>query len=84
MARRSPSLAPTRDRRPALVGAGGSDICVLDLATGEITYLTDDAAGDQRPTWSPDGSVLAFLTFGEDGVSRVRSVRAAGDADRSS
>ena len=62
-------------------GAGGSDICVLDLATGEITYLTDDAAGDQRPTWSPDGSVLAFLTFGEDGVSRVRSVRAAGDAE---
>jgi Tol biopolymer transport system component len=62
-------------------GVGGSDICVLTLATGEVTYLTDDPWGDQSPTWSPDSTTLAFLTFGEDGVGRVRSIDVAGGGE---
>lgn len=50
-------------------GVGGDDICLLDLTTGEVTYLTNDAAGDQGPTWSPDSARLAFLTFDDDGIS---------------
>ncbi len=58
-------------------GVGGDDICLLDLLSGEVTYLTEDAPGDQGPTWSPDSARLAFITFGDDGVVRVASVDVA-------
>ena len=58
-------------------GVGGDDICLLDLTSGEVTYLTDDAAGDQGPTWSPDSARLAFLTFSDEGGSLVGSVDVA-------
>jgi Tol biopolymer transport system component len=58
-------------------GVGGDDICLLDLTSGDVAYLTDDAAGDQGPTWSPDSARLAFIKFGEDGVVRVQSLDVA-------
>ena len=36
------------------------DIGVMDVATGRMTRLTDDPAGDFDPAWSPDGDRIAF------------------------
>ena len=35
---------------------------IVDAATGEATRLTDGAAGDDDPAWSPDGTRIAFST----------------------
>jgi Tol biopolymer transport system component len=45
------------------------EIFVLDVASGELTRLTDNVFDDQQPTWSPDGTELL--------ISSVRD----GDAD---
>ena len=39
---------------------GYRDIHVLDLATREVTRVTDDRALDTGPAWAPDGSRLYF------------------------
>tara|TARA_R110001606_G_scaffold201756_1_gene349791 strand:+ start:4259 stop:7222 length:2964 start_codon:yes stop_codon:yes gene_type:complete len=54
-----PILSP--DGTKAAFAALG-DIWIADLATGETTQLTDDAFVDLSPSWSPDGSKLAFST----------------------
>jgi Tol biopolymer transport system component len=36
-----------------------TNIWMLDIATGELTQLTDDGA-DTRPSWSPDGTKIIF------------------------
>jgi len=38
------------------------DICVLDPATGAVRNLTNDLASDGFPSWSPDGSQIAFYS----------------------
>ena len=38
------------------------NLFVLDLASGQIHQLTDEAWAD-RPVWSPDGKSLAFLSY---------------------
>jgi len=40
--------------------AGRFDIFVLDLASGEVTNLTDDEAYDGAPVYSPDGRGLVY------------------------
>jgi TolB protein len=61
----------------------------LDLSTGQETRLTDNAAADVAPTWSPDGRRLAFLSnrdggwavyILEIGSGQVQKVIATGDA----
>ena len=42
------------------------DIFVLDLASGEITRLTDAPGNDSWPAWSPDGSTIAFSSHRDD------------------
>ena len=40
---------------------GGAEIILLDLETGEAANLTNNAdIKDTHPTWSPDGTQLAF------------------------
>lgn len=46
----------------------GTDIYVLDLATGEEQRLTNDGTA-RRPSWSPDGTRIAF-TSNETGEIR--------------
>ena len=54
-----PTLSP--DGTKAVFTAVG-DLWMSDLATGETTQLTDDAFIDLSPSWSPDGSTIAFVT----------------------
>ena len=44
------------------MSARSSDLFVLELATDQVTRLTEDKFGDIQPTWSPDGRTLAFST----------------------
>ncbi|HZN14759.1 MAG TPA: hypothetical protein VFB78_10855 [Acidimicrobiales bacterium] len=50
-----------------------TQIAILDLASGDVTVLTDGPALDQRPCWSPDGSAIVFLRHG-----RLARVEVAG------
>ncbi len=36
------------------------EICVMEVATREITQLTFDSINDLTPTWSPDGEAIVF------------------------
>jgi dipeptidyl aminopeptidase/acylaminoacyl peptidase len=38
----------------------GTDIDVVEVATGNVTVLLADGAFDREPVWSPDGTHLAF------------------------
>lgn len=57
------TIAFTSDRSPFGVPVGGqtsSNIFLLDLASGDITYLTYGRWKDLAPRWSPDGSRVLF------------------------
>ncbi len=36
------------------------DILLIDVATGQVTQVTDSTAQDAQPSWSPDGATLLF------------------------
>jgi hypothetical protein len=49
--------------RPEIDPAYNADeIFLLDMETGVITQLTDDALNNTEPKWSPDSQHLAYLT----------------------
>ncbi len=41
---------------------GTTDLFVVDDETGAVTRLTDVAQEDNYPVWSPDGTMIAFLS----------------------
>ena len=49
---------------------GLSDLQLLDLGSGQVTRLTEPGHTSRRPSWSPDGASLAFLSD-RDGSSQV-------------
>ena len=55
-------------------GAVRSQVHVLDLATREVRQLTDGPENAGSPTWSPDGTALAFpCRAGENGDLHYRT-----------
>ena len=42
---------------------GGYFLIVVDVATGDYRYLTDDSVNPILPSWSPDGTRLAYFTL---------------------
>jgi hypothetical protein len=50
-----------------------ADIFVIDLDTGNVENVTNDAFGDYGPTWSPDGKSIVYLArvSGNDKLFRV-------------
>jgi hypothetical protein len=59
----SPDFSPD-GRLIAFSGMRGSvaDIFTVDLASKEITNLTNDAFAQYAPTWAPDGKSIVYLT----------------------
>ncbi len=41
-----------------------SNIFVLDIASAQLSQLTDGPSQDQRPCWSPDGTVVVYVSDG--------------------
>ncbi len=49
-----------------LAYTSGGDVLLLDVRSGLLRNLTTGSAFDTSPTWSPDGSELAFISDRED------------------
>jgi hypothetical protein len=60
---------------------GNYEIYLLDPATGLGTQLTNDAANDIEPVWSPDASLIAFAS-NRDGDYELFIMRADGTSVR--
>ena len=60
----APAWSP--DGRKLAITLGGSngnpDIYILDLASQDLTRITDDPAIDTEPVWAPDGKSLYFTS----------------------
>ena len=56
---------------------GNPEIYVQNAADGSVTRLTDNAATDTQPAWSPDGSRIAF-TSNRDGNNEIYLMNADG------
>jgi Tol biopolymer transport system component len=59
----NPTWAPDGARIAFSGMSGGvTDLFVVDLASGGVSRLTNDAFADIHPAWSPDGQRIAFAT----------------------
>lgn len=66
------------DDKTFQIDLSGADIYALTVDSGEVTRLTDNAAEDYGPVWSPDDEKIAF-TSTRDGNSRIYVMDADGE-----
>lgn len=80
----SPAFSPGAGDRVAFAWRGTQqdnwDIYVQVVGAGNPLRLTDHAAVDVNPAWSPDGRFVAFSRF-EKGKCEIRQVPALGGAE---
>jgi TolB protein len=68
----TPSPSPNGEKIAFASNRNGFwDLYLLDLASGEVTQLTDTPQYEGAPTWSPDGSFLAFESYDNDNLDIV-------------
>jgi Tol biopolymer transport system component len=61
--------------------ADGTDLYVIDVASGEESRVTNDVYMDQHPRWSPDGTQIAFSS-NRDGDFEIFVINADGSGLR--
>ena len=54
------------------------EIYLIDIDTGERTNLTNNPGGDLWPTWSPDGTEIAFISSRENFLGEIYVMNADG------
>ena len=68
----APALSPDgRQLAFASIRSGNWDLYLLNLASGEITRVTDSPECDSAPSFSPDGLWLAYESYIEDNLEIV-------------
>jgi TolB protein len=60
--------------------AGNTDIFVRNIATAATTRLTWSTAADRHPSWSPDGTRLAFASA-RTGKDQIYTMKAGTGGD---
>jgi TolB protein len=75
----APAWSPDGKKLALTLGGsnGNPDIYVLDLATQNLTRITDDPAIDTEPEWAPDGRSLYF-TSDRAGSPQIYQISASG------
>jgi TolB protein len=68
----SPAPSPDGEKIAFASNRGGFwDLYLLDVSSGDITQLTDTPEYEGAPTWSPDGSFLAFEAYEDDNLNII-------------
>src|SRR5512138_3732674 len=66
----TPSPSPNGEKIAFASNRSGFwDLYLLDLSSGDVTQLTNTPEYEGAPTWSPDGSFLAFEVYEGDNLN---------------
>jgi Tol biopolymer transport system component len=77
----SPAWSPAGDRI-VLVGTvqGQTDLYLYDIAGAKLTRLTEDADGEETPSWFPDGKRIAYARSAPNALQPAFAADSAGVA----
>lgn len=68
----TPSPSPNGEKIAFASNRNGFwDLYLLDLASGAVKQLTNTPQYEGAPTWSPDGSFLAFESYDDDNLNII-------------
>ncbi len=79
----SPRLSPDGQRVVVTIRNANTDVWVYDLRRTTLTRFTTEAAEEETPIWTPDGSRLAFASSrpGEPRTVFLKAADGSGDED---
>ena len=69
-------------RRIDLQPSGDWEIHVISVDGNDHSFVTNNTVGDQQPSWSPDGSQLAFVRRTGDGPDELVVADVVGSSER--